>query len=423
MFTFYTEVTKQDVVDRHGRWVGRPFDFIAKLDEAYPRLTSLVVGTGWIRRRYFVIPWQDLHHAGGQFQLKVPLESLSKTAAYRNGGEVTLRRNILDQQVVDTFNRKVVRVNDLHLLEVDNDLRIAHVDVGMRGMIRRLGWEHFADTIVRIFSRHSRYLTAEKFISWKYVQPLSVQPQTGKIQLNVGQEQLRSIPPPDLSEMLMELDPHQRAALFKTMDAQSQIDILTELDLKWQRDLIDELDPRTTADLIERMPADEATDLLGSMALREAERFLGMLSPKKARELTELLKHDSQSAGGLMTKEYISLKEEMKAGEALDYIRRTEVKKAETIHNAFIVDDEIKLIGAVSLRRLLIEPADARVGDIMLRKPPALNVKASLKEVAAMLAKYNLFAAPVVNDEGVMEGIITIDDVMSVVIDEAWGIG
>lgn len=421
MFTFYTEVIRQDVVDRHGRFLGKPFDFTAKLDEAYPRLTSLIVSKGLIRKKYYVIPWNELHHAGGQFQLKIPLELLAAIPSYREGAEVTLRKNILDQQVVDTYNRKVVRVNDIHLLEVDNDLRIAHVDVGVRGLIRRLNWERIIDTVVRFLHRHSSYLTAEKFISWKYVQPLSIQPITGKIQLNVGQDQLRAIPPPDLSEMLMELDTYQRAALFKTLDPQNQIDILTELDMKWQRDLIDELDPRTTAELLERMPADEATDLLGSMPLRETDRFLSMLSPKKARELTELLKHEVHSAGGLMTKEYITLKEEMTVSEALEHIRKTELKKAETIHNGYIIDDDSKLIGMISLRKLLMDSPEAKLADVMLKKPPAVYVKASLKEVAGLMAKYNLFAMPVINDERVLEGIITIDDVLAVVIDEAWG--
>lgn len=421
MFTFYTEVIRQDVVDRHGRFLGKPFDFTAKLDEAYPRLTSLIISKGFLRKKYFVIPWGELHHAGGQFQLKIPQESLSAVKSYREGAEVTLRKNILDQQVVDTFNRKVVRVNDIHLLEVDNDLRIAHVDVGVRGLIRRLNWERFVDPVVHFFHRHASYLTAEKFISWKYIQPLSIQPITGKIQLNVGQDQLRSIPPPDLSEMLMELDTYQRAALFKTLDPQSQIDILTELDMKWQRDLIDELDPRTTAELLERMPADEATDLLGSMPPRESERFLDMLSPKKARELTELLKHEAHSAGGLMTKEFITLKEEMTVSEALEHIRKTEIKKAETIHNGYIIDDDSKLIGMISLRKLLIDAPEAKLADVMLKKPPAIYVKAPLKEVASLMAKYNLFAMPVINDERVLEGIITIDDVLAVVVDEVWG--
>ena len=422
MFTFYTEVIKQDVVDRHGRWIGRPCDFTAKLDEAYPLFTSLIVARGVLRRRYYIIPWNTLHHAGGQFQLKVPMESLTSVRSYHDEVEVTVRKSILDQQVVDTYNRKVVRVNDLHLLQVDNDLRIAHVDVGLRGLIRRLNWEKVVDAFVRFFHRHSPYLTAEKFISWKYIQPISIQPITGQIQLNVDQEQLRSIPPADLSDMLMELDTYERAALFKTLDPQSQIDILTELELKWQKDLIDELDPRTTAELLERMPADEATDLVGCLSRKEAERFLEMLSPKKARELKELLQFEAHSAGGLMTKEVITLKGDMTVNDALDYIRNVELKKAETIHNSYVVDEAGKLIGAVFLRNLLTESPDAKIADVMLKKPPALEIEANLKEVATMLSKYNLFAAPVIDKAGELEGIITVDDVLSVIIEEEWGI-
>ncbi len=422
MFTFFTEVIRQDVVDRYGRWLGRPYDFAAKFNETYPALTSLIVVRGIFRRKYFIIPWENLHYAGGQFQLKIPLESITAVGDYKEQIEITIRKNILDQQVVDTFNRKIVRVNDLHFLKIDGDLRIAHVDIGIRGLVRRLGCEKLLDSIVRFLNRHAAYLTAEKFISWKHIQPLSIQTQTGKIQLNVDQNQLRSIPPPDLSEMLMELDTYQRAALFKTLDLQTQIDILTELELKWQKDLIEELDPKTTADLLERMPADEATDLLGSLPRKDAERFLDVLSPKKSREISELLKYEVHSAGGLMTKEFITFNENMSVGEALNHIKSTELKKAETIHNGFVIDDKSKLIGMVSLRKLLIETPEAKIGDIMLKKPPAIKVGNNIKEVATLLSKYNLFAAPVVDENGVLQGIITVDDVLSVIIEEEWGI-
>ncbi len=421
MFIFFTELTKQDVLDRHGRWLGRPFDFTVGLEEAYPRLTELVIVTGLFRRRYYVIPWNKIHHSGGQFQLKVSIDTLTQVSSYVAESGITLRKKILDQQVVDTFNRRVVRVNDVHLLQVDNSLRIAHVDIGVRGLVRRLNWERFVDAVVRFLNRHSRYLLAEKFIPWKYIQPLSIQPLTGKIHLNVDHAKLRSIPPPDLSEMLMELDTYHRAALFKSLDPQSQIDILTELELKWQADLVEELDPKTTVDLLEKMPADEATDLLGALPRKDSERFLEMLPPKKSRELIELLKHEVHSAGGLMTKEFVDLKEDIKVGDALDDIFKVKLKKAETIYNSYIVDDDFKLIGIVSLRQLLNADRNMKLSEIMLTKPPCLNIGDSLKDVATMLAKYNYFAAPVIDDEGTLKGIITVDDVLAVIIEEAWG--
>ena len=421
MFTFFTEVIKKDVVDRHGRLVGHPFDFTAHLGEVYPRITSLIIARGVFRKIYYEIPWADVHPVAEGYQLKVPLESLTPLKSYRAPDKVTLRTSILDQQVVDTYNRKVVRVNDLHFLQVDGDLRIAHVDVGLRGLVRRFGWQRTIDGLVRLFHRHASYLTKEGFISWKYVQPLSIQAATGTIQLTVDMERLRQIPPSDISTMLMELDPYQRAALIKTMDIQSQVDIITELELKWQRDLIEELDTQSAVALFDKMPADEATDLLAVLSKRDSNRILGMISTKKAREIAELMEHESDSAGGLMTTEFISLSEGMTVGEAIDHIRSVEIKKVETINNAYVVDEEGKLKGAVSFRKLLLEPLEAKIGDMMQTKPPAINVEDSVKDVAYAMDKYNLFILPAVDDDGILEGIITVDDVLHVAVEEAWG--
>ncbi len=421
MFTFFTEIVRKDVVDRRGRFVGHPHDFTATLDEAYPRVTSLIVSRGIFQKRYYFVPWKDLHLTTDGFQLKATLESLKPISNYRSEDETTFRSGILDQQVVDTFNRKVVRVNDLHFLKVDNDLRLAHVDIGIRGLVRRLGWEKFIDRIVKVINRHADYLSRESFISWKYVQPLSIQEATGQIQLNVEMDQLREIPPSDISTMMMELDPYQRAALLKTMDVQSQVDIITELELKWQKDLIEELDVQTVIKLLERMPADEATDLLLELSKRDADRFLGMLSTKKAREITELMEHEADSAGGIMTTEFIALRENMTVGEAIDHIRQVEIKKAETIYIAYVIDDDGRLTGSVSFRELLLEPLEEKIGEVMQTKPPSIDVEESVKNVAYEMDKYNLYAIPAIDEEGVLEGIITIDDVLHVAVKEAWG--
>ena len=422
MFTYFTEIEKIEVIDRRGRYVGHPYDFAAHLDEPYPRVTHLIVSRGFYKKKFYVIPWKDLHRSDDRFQLRVDLNSLKSVENYNEiEGSVTVKSNILDQQVVDTLNRKVVRVNDLHFLVVDDALRIAHVDISFRGLVRRLGWERLVDAIIRRINRHARYLTEEGLVSWKYVQPLSIQEATGKIQLSVEMDQLRDIPPSDISTMLMELDPYQRAALVKTMDVQSQVDIITELELKWQKDLIEELDAQTVTKLLERMPADEATDLLNELSKRDASRMLSMLSTKKSREIVELMEHESDSAGGLMTAEFITLRENMSVEEAIDHIKNVEIGKAETIYNAFVVDEDGKLIGSVSFRQLLLAPLSEKIGDVMLSKPPSIHVEDSVKDVAFEMDKYNLYAIPVVDDDEILDGIITIDDVLHFAVDEAWG--
>lgn len=421
MFTFFTEIARRDVVDRHGRWVGRPYDFTAQLEEVYPRVTNLVVARGKFKKKFYVIPWKEVHVSENRLQLKVPLEQLKAVDSYREPEVTTLRTGILDQQVVDTYNRKLVRVNDLHFLRVDDDLRLAHVDIGFRGLVRRLGWERLVDGVIRLFNSHARYLHDEGLVSWKYVQPISIQDATGRIQLSVDMDQLRQIPPSDISTMLMELDPYQRAAMIRTLDIQAQVDTITELDLKWQKDILEELDTQTAVRLLERMPADEATDLMAELGKRDAERIFAMLSTKKAREIHELMEHEADTAGGIMTTELISLREGMTVGEAIDHIRNVEAKKAETIYTAFVVNDKDVLVGSVSFRRLLLEPIEERIGDMMQKKPPAVNVDDSVKDVAYTMDKYNLYTLPVVDDDGELEGIITVDDVLHLAVEEAWG--
>lgn len=422
MFTFFTDIINKDVVDRHGHYIGHPCDFVVDLSESYPRVTKLIVSRGVIAKSYYIIPWKEVHQAQNCLHLKVSIGSLEKKTSFKSTELCTLKGAVLDQQVVDTFNRKVVRVNDIHFLRVDDDLRLVHVDIGLRGLVRRLGWERMVDALVKLLHKHSRYLTDQGLISWKYVQPLSIQQATGKIQLTVDVGQLKQIPPPDISTMLMELDPYQRAALIRSLDVQSQVDIITELELKWQKDIIEDLDPRALAMLFERMPADEATDLLSALSKREAKNILGMLTAKKSREIAELMTHESDSAGGLMTTEFIALKEAMTVGEAIENIRNAELqKKAETIYSAFVVDDESKLVGSLSFRRLLLEPLETKIGEKMQKKPPVVKVTDSVREVGYLMDKYNLFTLPVVDEDGKMEGIITVDDVLHLAVEEAWG--
>jgi CBS domain-containing protein len=421
MFTFFTEIINKGITDKNGCWMGRPCDFlIAPLGEAYPKLSAIVVAKGVFARKYAIIPWEQVQRTNEQFHVKVAKESLEYKSEYYQEPETTIRKHILDQQVVDTYNRKVVRVNDVHLLKVDNELRIAHVDIGLRGMVRRLGWQSFIDFGINLINPHSSYLTKEGFLAWKYVQPLSVHPDNGTIQLNVTQSQIKSIPPPDLSEMLLELDPYQRAGLFRSLDTDTQVGIITEMGIKQQKDLIRVLDSKTCGALFEKIPPDEGADLLGELPRRDTDRILSYIGTKKSKKLSNLLSHKSNSAGGLMTTEFITLSNTMSVGEAIEHIKQLQTT-AETIYYAYVVDSENHLEGAVTFKHLLFEPNERKVADIMITKPAFVHVDGSAKEVAYMIDKYNLMAIPVIDHNKVLQGIITIDDILSLVISETWG--
>lgn len=424
MFIFYTELSKRDVIDRHGRWAGWPADFLCTMEGPYPALSGLVVRIGRVRRRYALVPWSQVHGGTYQgrpaFQLRVPLESLAYTRETPPHSESSLRHHILDQQVVDVYHRRVVRVNDVHLLQVNGDFRIAHVDVGLRGMVRRLGWEKWMDRLMRVVHPHSRYLTREGFIAWKYVQPLQINPTAGTLAITVAQDDIKAIPPADLSEMLVELDPYQRVALFKSLDPQIQGEILGELDQRFRAELIAELDTKTAVAVLERMPPDEATDVLQSVPRRDADRFLGEMGSSQAQKLSQLLAHHHNTAGGLMTTNFITLPTGSTVNEAIERIKSL-TGVAETIYYAYVVDEAGKLEGVVNFRALLVEPMERPIKEIMDARPATVRVTDSAKEVAFLLDKYNFFAIPVLDERGVLQGIITMDDVLSLVIQAAWG--
>lgn len=423
MFVFFTELIRREVIDRHNRWIGWPHDFVVDFSGAYPPLTGLTVATGHVRKQFAFLPWNQIHithHQGKEaFQVRLPLESLQFTPAPPKPVEPSLRRDILDQQVVDTYNRKLVRVNDIHLLRVDSSFRIAHVDVGIRGIVRRLGWEPVIDRLLRFVHPHARYLNREGFIAWKYVQPL-VRTPGGKIPITLSHSEIDTIPPADLGEILQELDAYQRAALFKALDPDMQGEVLAEMAQRFRKELIADLDMKTAVAVLEQMPPDEATDILQDLPRSERTRFLSSLSSRKAQKLSALLTHHEDSAGGLMTTEFIRLPITCTVGEAIEHIRAM-TGVAETIYYAYLVDEQQHLEGVVNFRALLVEPLHRPILEVMTPRPTAVEIHDSAKAVAFTLDKYNLFAVPVIDAERILHGIITVDDILSVVIEEAWG--
>lgn len=420
MFVNYVDIARKEVLDKHNRLMGRPHDFMAQLGGAYPKLAALVLSRGLFAKKFAVVPWSQVKRIDHRIYLNVAEETLKFAPDYKQEEYISIRKGILDQQVVDTFNRKVVRVNDLHLLKADKDLRIAHVDIGFRALLRRLGWEKAVDFLVRLVWPRARYLSREQLISWKFVQPLEVVTRKGTIQLNVSHEDLAAIPPADFGEIIDDLDPPERIALFRSLDFETQVDVLNALTVELQKDLMEELDIQTTIRLLEKMDPDEVADLLNVLSKREAGRILSMMSPVRARKLHSLLKYESDSAGGLMTTEFVSLSPVMTVSQAIQKIKETELD-VEMIYYAYVLDDEGRLAGIVTFKKLLVAGPEDKMSDIMVERPVSVSAGASAKEVAFLMDKYDFLAIPVIDEAKKVRGIITIDDILALAIDEAWG--
>lgn len=420
MFVYFSQLIDKTVIDKNGLWVGKLYDIIVRPTEVYPQSNALVIRKGFINRKYALVSWADVSLLDEkEITLKIENAKIIFREKRNNKEEFTLRRDILDQQVVDTYNHKVIRVNDIHLLIVDLCLMIAHVDISLRGLIRRLGFEEITDILVKLINKNADYLKDEHLISWKHIQPLSVNPVSMTIKINVPHKQFSNIPAADLGDIFLDLAIQHQLALFKALDVNTKAKIFMNIDFKKQKSLIEELKTEETVEILNNIPSDEATDFLEKLPKDMTERFLNLMESKQAKKLSQLLGYSSDSAGGLMTAEYIAFTKDATIESVLKQIKE-HAFKIEPAQFVYIVDENNHLIGSTNFRRLIsANPADL-VQNAAFPKTYFVHLNSSVKEVAYLMEKYKYYAIPVVDENHILQGIITVDDILSQLIAIAW---
>ena len=418
MFTYFSEVLEENVWDRDGKSLGKVWDISAKLGDTYPKVDELIVATGFLKPSYVSIPWNVVSNIEDHIVLSLPASEIHFSPTLKDY-EFLIRRDILDQQVVDTYNHKVRRVNDVHLLKVDHDLVIAHVDIGLRGLIRRLGWGGLVDPLVKLAKPRARYLKEEDLISWKFVQPVAVNPASMTMKLSVSEKQLTSIPAADLGDIIFDLNPNQRMALFRSLDVKTKARVFENLEFDEQKAILKDLDKKEAAQIVTCMSSDDAADLLERLPRATVKNLMALIESSRAKKLSALLGYSSDSAGGLMTTDLVSILETTTVADAIELIK-VGTKEFEVMPYIYIVDDKNHLKGITTLRRLLI--ADSKDDVLKAAFPKTLYVYLDngVKEVAYMMDKYKISALPVIDENRALHGVIAMDDILGQVISIAW---
>lgn len=420
MFIYLSQLLDTIVLDKNRELVGRVYDIVVRPSEVYPQAALLMIRKGFPNRQYAVVPWSDIFEIDDkEAWLTIVKDKIVFSEIHNNKEELTLRRDILDQQVVDTYNHKVIRINDIHLLFVDHSLMVAHVDISLRGLIRRLGFEKLADTLVRLFNKNAEYLKNEHLISWKYIQPLSINPASMTIKVDVPQQQFTSIPAADLAEIFQDLDIRQQLSFFKSLDLTIKAKIFTHIDFKIQKSLMDDLGNKEIAEVLNHMPSDEATDFLEKLSKDRTVHILGLMETKYSKKLSQLLGYSSDSAGGLMTAEYMAFNKDDTIASVLEQIKERTFK-TEPAQFVYIVDQDHKLVGCTNFRRLILANPQDQIHKAAFPKIYSVHLDSSVKEVAYLMEKYKYYTIPVVDANNILQGIITVDDILSQVISIAW---
>jgi len=420
-FFFLSSLLGKPVIDADGDFVGNLSDLAVSVSPTFPPVVAFVVQRGRWERFPLTGRWADVQDiAGPKIRLNVRIRALtpSKVDDY---GEILLRQTLLDKQIVDMAGAKVVRVNDLHFLRLgSSELRLVHVDVGTRGLVRRLGWESVIDGLVRRLRPQARYLSAERLVQWQYVQAMSLDANIHNIRLSVMQKQLADLHPADIAEILTDLNSHQRATMFRALDAEKAADALAEVeDPRIQTQLLETVSPDEAADILEEMPPDEAADLLGELPHETSSELLRKMEVDEADDVRELLAYAPDTAGGMMTTEFLALPVDSTVENAFARLRQ-EAPEVEAIYYIFIISTDGRLVGVLNLRQLIMAQPQELVVDIMISDPARVHHGDSRDSVAAIVGKYDLLALPVVDDDDILVGMITVDDVVSHIAKQAW---
>ena len=412
-FCFLSDFLGRQVLAADGRRLGRVTDLVVATGEAYPPVESLVVKGPAGRTQY---PWSAVESIGARRQALRADATGAPPPAEPPPDRIPLAEEILDRQIVDVHDAKLVRVNDLHFLELKGQLRVAHVDVGFRGLIRRMGWEPLVDGTIKLVSRQAGYLTSDHLVSWKLVQPLDRSP--GKVRLEVAQRMLATLHPADLAEILEDLDRDQRAVLLERLDVETAADALEEAPPELAAQLLEEVAPEKAADILEEMAPDEAADALSEIDGEARAEVLAAMEVPEATEVRALMAHPRDSAGGLMTPDRIQLYPEQTVADAVAELRRRD-EELPLVYEIFVVDLSNRLVGLLTLRDLLLNDAATPLGRLMREPPITVTVEDSLKDVAEAASKYNLVSVAVLDAEGRLQGMVTVDDILAGVLDAA----
>ncbi|MCL5264548.1 MAG: CBS domain-containing protein [Chloroflexi bacterium] len=431
---YLSQLTGKPVFDPEGRPVGRLGDLVVLLSGPFPPVTGLTLRLGGAGKGIgplaTFLHWSQVASVS-KIGISLSSARLDLQAFRRRPGELLLETDLLDQQVMDLNGRKLVRVNDVQIVAAGvggADLRLAGIDVGVRGLLRRLG----IDLWVRWLESHTRLNVPDRVISWEIIEPIDLSDLPADLEGGVGNgvpglcrgikltyEKLAGLHPADVAELVAQMSAPERAAVMESLDAETAAEALGELDTDIQADVLEDLPTETAVEILAELPPDEAADVLAEVSAERADELLGGLDAEEAKAVRELMAYPADVAGGMMTTDFVALQTHLTAQETIDTLREL-APSAEIIYYVYVVDDAGTLVGVLSLRDLIVSPPSNTLSEIVRDRDEVVHVPVDLPEdeVIQIISKYNLLALPVTDKCNRLVGVITVDDALAASLPE-----
>ena len=398
---FFSQIQGEPIYDHMGKRVGKLIDLAIRWEgEGPPRVTGIKFAKG-IQSHIRIDQVEEMSQDRIRLVGKLEEEELLPLQP----DEIYVGKWLMDKQIIDLKGSKVVRVNDIKLFWIQRgDRRYLipmAVDIGFRGLARRLGVEF----LVKRRENH--------FVWWEYIQHL--EEKTASLRLLQDKAQLDQMHPADLAEIIEDLDYKRRTDFIEDLDVEVAAEAFAEMELDTQIEILEHMDKDQASDLLEEMAPDEAADILGELPEDKAHELLNLMEPEEAQEVRELMIHEDGTAGALMTPEFIALPANITVAETFPRLRKL-AAEAETIYYLYILDEGEGLLGVISLRELIMSEPETLLEDLMQTRILSVNPQDSEEHVTELIEKYNLLALPVVDEKNQMLGIITVDDVLEMLV-------
>ncbi len=400
---YISQVLGQPIVDARGEQIATISDVLVRYgSDDYPPVIGVVAR---LRRRNFFIPQRNIVEFGEK-GVRMGSSKLDLTPFDRREGEVLLGKDVLDNQLIDVDGKRVVRVNDVQLIGHGRAWRVSGADVSLQGFLRRLMPKGFygSSKIVEV-------------LDWADVGYLATDTATATVQLKSSKDKLSRLHPVEIAHLAETLSPIHRTEVVESLDNEIAADTLEEMSTEAQARILEEMEKERAADILEEMSPDDAVDVLGELSEEKAQELFDLMEEAEKADVAELMNFEHDTAGGLMTTEFVVFPKDLTVGETIAGLR----EMAETpnmIYYLYVVESEgsWKLCGLISLRSLILADPTRTLEEVMRTDYRTAHTGDSAEEVAQTISEYNLLALPVVDDEGDIAGIVTVDDAMELLL-------
>jgi len=412
---YLSQLINAPIRDRDGERIATVRDLIARMGDGYPPVTGLVARQG---RREFFIP------IGGIARIDADGVTLSSVKLNigrfeRRDSEILLNRDVLDRQIIDVNGKRVVRVNDVQIAPVEGSYRLIGADVGARALLARLG-----------FGKKRDRAPLGDLVDWADIEYLAANAPT--VRLKVSHDRLAKLHPAEIANIIEDLSYHEGSEIVSSLDDETAADTLEELDDERQADILEQMDSARAADILEEMAPDDAADILADMSQEKQDELLALMEPEESDDVRELLEYNEDTAGGMMTTDYVSVPVNMVAEEALAHLRAMD-EQPDMVYYFYVVergdvpplddpDGDLPeyLRGVVTLRQLVSTPPRTPLEELMQRDVITAQPTDRADDAARVLIEYGLYALPVVGEEQEILGIIMVDDAMERLLPDSW---